>query len=114
MSDVLEAFVEPYMNSIEGNEAFRRLLTIATVAWNAALLPEDQRTALIDTALKAGMPGATEVVLAETRSLIASMVERKKTHFASNRRAIVSFELEPRGRDYHLSVASTLDDSTAS
>jgi hypothetical protein len=114
MSDVLEDFIEPYMDSVEGEEAYRRLLTLATLAWNAALLPEDRQKAMIDDVLTKGLPPDSDALVAGLRFIVEAMVDRKKAHFSSNRRAIISFELTDRGRDYHLTVASTLGDSPAS
>src|SRR4051812_46828121 len=43
MSEVLEDFIEPYRDMADGENALRKLLTLALLAWNAALLPEDRR-----------------------------------------------------------------------
>jgi hypothetical protein len=110
MSEVLEDFIEPYRDTVDGEDDYRKLLTIALIAWNAALMPEGQRAAMIDDLLSAGMPPGSDDLLAELRSLVNLMVERKLTHFATNRRAIVSFEVRDTGRNFHLSVASTPDD----
>jgi hypothetical protein len=108
MSEVLEDFIEPYRDSADTEDAFRKLLSMALVAWNAALLPEGERRAMIDEMIAAGLPRAAEADRAQARGLIEAMVRRKEQHFAANRRAIISFELTDRGDDYHLSVASTL------
>jgi hypothetical protein len=86
----------------------RKLLNLGTLAWNAALLPEDQRRARIDGTLAAGLSRASEADRAHARELVEALVRRKEELFAANRRAIVSFELADRGDDYHLTVASTL------
>jgi hypothetical protein len=114
MSDVLEDFIEPYMGSVEDEDAHRKLLSLGVLAWNAALLPEDRRKAMIDDFVSKGFPPGSADLATKLRSLVDSMVERKLAHFASNRRAIISFELKDTGRDFHLTVASTLEDSPAS
>ena len=48
MSDVLERFIEPYMGSPDTLEDHRKLLTIATMAWNASLLPEEEQTKMVE------------------------------------------------------------------
>ncbi len=111
MSDVLEDFVEPYQDSIEGDDAYRKLLTVAVLAWNAALMPEDRQKAMIDDVLSKGLPPGSDDLVAGLRSIVEGMVKRKKAHFSSNRRAIISFELTDLGDQYNLSVASTLEDS---
>lgn len=40
MSDVLLDFVAPYRHFVNTIEAYRKLLLVAVIAWNAALLPE--------------------------------------------------------------------------
>ncbi len=42
MSEVLEAFVEPYLGLASTDNGQRALLEIASLAWNAAILPEDK------------------------------------------------------------------------
>ncbi len=108
MSEVLEDFIEPYRVSARTQDELRKLLSLATVAWNAALLPEGQRRAMIDEMVEAGLPRAAETDRAQAREIIEMLVRRKEEHFTANRRAIISFELTDTGDDYHLSVASTL------
>jgi hypothetical protein len=108
MSEVLEDFIEPYKDMADTDDAFRKLLNLAVLAWNAALLREDQRRAMIDETLEVGLPGASEADRALAREFVEELVRRKEEHFAANRRAIYSFELTDTGDGYHLSVASTL------
>jgi hypothetical protein len=108
MSDVLEAFVEPYRDMAETEDAFRKLLTLALVAWNAALLTEDRRQAMIEETLEAGFSKAPAADRALAMEFVKTMVRRKEEHFPANRRAIVSFKLTDTGDDWHLTVASTL------
>ena len=108
MSEVLEDFIEPYRDLADTEDAFRKLLNLGMLAWNAALLPEDQRRAIIDETLGAGLSRAFKSDRALAREFIETLVRRKEEHFAANRRAIMSFELTDTGAGYHLSVASTL------
>lgn len=108
MSDVLEDFVEPYRDMADTEDAFRKLLHLAVLAWDAALLPEDKRRAMIDETLGAGFSRASAPDRAQAREFVEEMVRRKLEHFPANRRSIISFELTDTGTGYHLSVASTL------
>jgi hypothetical protein len=108
MSAVLEEFVEPFRDMAESHDDFHKLLNLAVLAWNAALLPEDKRRAMVDDMLAAGFSRASAADRAFARQIIEAMIRRKEEHFATNRRAIVSFQLIDRGDDFHLSVASTL------
>ena len=108
MSVVLENFIEPYRELADTEDGFRNLLDLGMLAWNAALLPEGERRAMIDKILAAGLSRASEADRAQARELIEALVRRKEEHFAANRRVIVSINVTDRGDDYYLSVASTL------
>ena len=70
MSEVLEDFVEPYQELADTDDSFRKLLTLGMLAWNAALLPQDQRWAMIDEMLAAGFSRCSKADLARrARSL---------------------------------------------
>jgi hypothetical protein len=108
MSEVLEDFVEPYRELADTEDAFRELLTLGIVAWNAALLPEDGWQAMTDEMFDAGFSHAPRADRARARELVELLVRRKLEHFAANQRAIISFELTDTGDSFHLSVISTL------
>ena len=44
---------------------------------------------------------------------VSTLVERKRAYFSEYTRSIISFELVDTGRDYHLSVVSTMEDAKA-
>ena len=108
MSEVLTAFIEPYIESASTEEAYRKLLMLAIVAWNAALLPEDDQQDMVDKAVEV-MPAASWAMRAYMRAIMSELIERKKTYFSEYTRMILDFELTEMGEDYHLSVASTLE-----
>ncbi len=108
MSAVLEEFIDPYVDMADDDEAYRKILSLGVLAWNAALLPLEKRQAMLDDTIKAGFAQASPRVQAEARTLIESMIHRKDEHFAANKRAIISFQLTGSGDDLHLQVASTL------
>lgn len=108
MSEVLDDFVAPYSDLADTEDAYRKLLNLAVLAWNAALLPEDQRRAIIEETVDAGFPRASGPARAAAREFLETLIRRKLEHFAGNRRAILSFTLTETGDGYHLSVASTL------
>jgi hypothetical protein len=108
MSEVLTAFIEPYIESASTEEAYRKLLMLAIVAWNAALLPEEDQQGIVDKAVEV-MPAASWAMRAYMRAIMSELIERKKTYFSEHTRMILDFELTEMGEDYHLSVASTLE-----
>lgn len=109
MSEVLGDFVEPYMGMADTMGNYRKLLGLAATAWNAALLPADERDSVLDDVLAEGFGDLTESLRLELRALIEALIARKDAHFADNRRAIVDFTLQETRDGYHLSVASTLE-----
>jgi hypothetical protein len=109
MSEVLEDFVEPYRQFAPGLEAYRKLLMMAIVAWNLALLPEAERDESLGN-LMGELNDLTAADRADMRRMIGEMVARKEAVFPSIRRTIISFEVEDRGDDFHLTVASTLEE----
>jgi hypothetical protein len=108
MFETLEDFIEPYREVAHNEDAFRKLLNLGVLAWNAALLPEDQRRTAIDETLREGLPGSSEEDRAQAKALIEMLIQRKQEQFGASQRAIISFELTDTGDGYHLSVASTL------
>lgn len=109
MSDVLLAFIEPFRGLADTNEAMHRLITIALIAWNGALRPEDERQAFIQEMMGA-MP-ADDELREDFVEIVHALIERKQKHFSEYRRMIIDYELTDRGKGYHLSVVSLLEPS---
>jgi|GEM_PF-687578 len=104
MSEVLERFVEPYREIAETQDAYKRLLALALVAWNMTLIPKKERTAAMEESLFA-LP---EEMRSDGRQLIRHLMVRKETSFSQYRRMILDFELVDTGSEWHLSVVSSL------
>jgi len=108
MSKVLQEFVEPFAAEVEGLEAYRRLLHLGQLAWNAALRGEPERGDMVSEVLSAGMPGAGEETLSFGRSIVESLIARKERYFADLHRPILGFDLRDTGDGWHLNVASAV------
>jgi hypothetical protein len=106
MSIVLERFMEPYAEECDGIEALRRLYTLGVAAWNAALVPEDERSKTIDELCEKGLGRLTADDRQIGRAIIEGLVGRKIAHFSRYFRPIVAFDLRDMGDSYYLSVAS--------
>jgi len=105
MSEVLLEFVEPYSEEWRTAEEVKKLLSVALVAWNAALYSGSKREQLIQQILEVVPPE----VRSEMRAIIEKMIQRKVSHFASNRRMIVDYKVTMTREGPHLSVVSTLE-----
>lgn len=106
MSEVLEGFVEPYMEMAITANSYRKLLTLGMAAWNASLLPADEQTALIDRVV--GTAQISDSDAAFMRSFLQKLIDRKEAHYPTIRRFIINFVLTDTGDGFHLSVISSL------
>lgn len=103
MADVLLDFIAPYLKSLDSEDHLNNLLTMAMVAWNAANLPSDKAADLVEGCLQE-LPGRLR---ADGLAVIQTLMERKKTHFSGNRRAIVDFHLTMTPKGPHVHVVSS-------
>ena len=105
MSEVLEAFIQPHMEFADTEESFKKIVTIAVVAWNLSLLPRSGQTKAMNEMLTSLPPEAR----ADTRSVVRDLMRRKRRHFAEFRRMIIEFEAVDTKDGFHLTVISTPD-----
>jgi len=106
MSDVLEEFVEPYKDKVTNEQGLRNLFNLGAAAWNAALLPEDDRKAVLDGVLREHrIPSADQEFV---RGFLQELIDRKEAHYSANRRYFGGVVLKNMGDSYHLSVVSSL------
>lgn len=106
MSEVLKEFIAPYCEIADTEEAFRKLLVTAVVAWNTALFSAGEREAHLKKVLEA-LPKDVRV---DGRAVINELIERKERYFSEYRRMIIDYEVTDIGEDYHLVVVSTADE----
>jgi hypothetical protein len=109
MSEVLQDFVAPWFDSDLDRAAYERLLSMATVAWNAALQPEYERASFISSMIDAAMSNASIQERLFCREFIEELVLHKLKHFAKYHRPILSFQLtELEDGGWYISVASAV------
>jgi hypothetical protein len=108
MSDVLERFAEPYLDFAETAEDYRKLFTVAALAWNAAFLPPSEQEKMVDDILGARVPADSGELKKGLTEIVGALIARKQALFADNTRKIVNLELTETASGFHLSVASTL------
>jgi hypothetical protein len=109
MSEVLEQFAEAYIDDVTfADQGLHELYSLCVLAWNTALLPENQHEEVLDKIVRECVIRGTESDRRTFRRLIESMVERKKTQFPNVNRGILAFDLKDTGDDtYYLNVVST-------
>src|SRR5262249_192384 len=104
MSEVLLEFVEPHMHEANTPEAMRALLRMGTIAWNAAIIPEDKREELLRDALDKTPPEQREIM----EPLVRMFIQRKLQFFADNKRMILDYQLSMTPTGPHVQVISSL------
>lgn len=109
MSVVLGDFIEPYVKHTDSEESYRKLITLAIMAWNASFLPETEQQEMIKKVFDEGIPTSTKELKKGLSDIVNQLIARKKAYFSQYKRHIIDFEVVDLGDQYHLSVASTPD-----
>jgi len=103
MSEVLLEFIEPYSPYWKTKEELNKLLGVAVIAWNGALLPGNERKEIIENAVKVAPPEIRQ----DMKAIIEEMIQRKETHFAHNKRMILNYQVTMTKEGPHVTVLST-------
>ena len=103
MSDVLEEFLDPYIDDAENDDAYRKLIQFGVIAWNAALLEGDAQREAVEKMVEI----APASLRRDLRNILLEMIERKQRHFTDNQRRILDYQLTDLGGQWHLSIVST-------
>jgi len=104
ISDAISKIITPYRDTAPNYDAFNKLVTMACTAWNAAILPADQRDKMLAD-LSALMPDKQS--REDFTEIIAELMRRKNRFYPGVNRMIVKFKVTDQGDDYHIAVAST-------
>ena len=89
MSEVLLEFIAPWSQYCKTNEDLTKVLAVAVIAWNAALVPRGERIEIIENAGKAVPPEIYE----DTKAIVEEMIQRREIHFAHNKRMIINYKV---------------------
>ena len=103
MSKVMEKFVEPYYEVVKNEEEYRRLLTVAIIAWNATLMAENERAPMLRRLLVT----MSQESRADAMEIIKELMVRKEKYFPEYRRSFIDYELTVSPGSWQLSVVST-------
>jgi hypothetical protein len=104
MSEVLLEFVEPYSRYWKTREDLNKLLGIAVIAWNAALMQGNERKEIIENALNALPPEIRQ----DIKGIVDEMIQRKDKHFANNKRFIMNYQVTMTRKGPYVTALSTL------
>jgi hypothetical protein len=103
MSEVLLEFLEPYSQYWKTKEELNKLLGVAVIAWNASLLPSNERKEIIENAVKVAPPEIRQ----DMKVIVEEMMQRKERHFAHNKRMIMNYQVTMTKEGPHVTVLST-------
>jgi hypothetical protein len=103
MSEVLLEFIEPYSQYWKTKEELNKLLGVGVIAWNAALLPGNERKEIIENAVNVAPPEIRQ----DMKAIVEEMIQRKETHFAHNKRMIMNYQVTMTKEGPHVTVLST-------
>lgn len=107
MSEVLLDFIAPYRSYANTLEAMEKLIALAIVAWNVALLEGAERQKLLDNSMSAILGTTEEEWKDDLLDVLTKMIRRKERFFADNKRFILHYRLSEDKQGLHLSVVST-------
>jgi hypothetical protein len=101
MSETLKHFAQPLLDKLPpdaGAEAWSVVLHVALLAWNAAITGGE----LPEGVLSAGSQALTHVGIGEGAPLevaawMRNLIQRKRTHFAADRRLVLGVEVMDDG-----------------
>jgi hypothetical protein len=103
MSGVIIEFLDPYMDKWKDLAQLRTLVAFGAIAWNAALLPEDDREQSLRIAEAMTPPEGRSLL----RAVLSDLVRRKFTHFASDTRAIIDYQVTMTPTGPYVAIASS-------
>ena len=106
ISDAISKIIEPYRKAATDYDSFYKLVMLACVAWNACILPAQDRASMLQDML-ATLPLDTRT-RTDFMGTINSLMKRKKRLFPHVCRMVVKFKVTDQGNDFHIAVASTL------
>jgi hypothetical protein len=104
LSAVMWDFIEPYRNYATTNEALRKIITLAILAWNASMLPDDKAKDMVEKIVDNQPLSKSDHDM--MISVVKNLIERKKKYFAQYTRDILDYELIETEDEFRLSIVS--------
>ena len=124
LSDALIELCEPFEPEKQSTKEFENLIGLAAVAWNIAVLPEEERLQKltdfvetmpqmreeleneIDTVLHAGPKETGHAPATTMLHFIGAMIQRKDNLFPKDNRLVINYNVKDSPEGPHLSVSS--------
>jgi len=112
MSEVLNDFIEPYLDEVDNTAEVRLLISIGVAAWNIGLCDDanERASTIEDTVEKVVAGGRGRRAKNNARTFLVGLVERKRSHFAHITRPICDYHVhEQDDGGWYLQVVSLLE-----
>jgi len=108
MSAVLIGFAQPFLQGDEPVEIYRRVMTMAALAWNASFLPAAERSEARDKFADTVCRGSGPQDYVFALNLFERMTRRRQDEFGGIRRMVVEVDVaEGAGGAPRVNVASS-------
>jgi hypothetical protein len=105
LSGIILDFAEPFL---ELGLQEKVILTLAIIAWNISMFPEEDRASKIEELIEKHIPHDDPRYLTILKATIAAMVLRKLQMYPDNKRLILGYDFTESGDGMTLNVLSTL------
>ncbi len=102
MSEVLIEFAQPLLKVAKTTEQFRTAISLAGLAWNAALLGDKDIEKEIRDLIPKSNPVYDDIL-----PIMEMLKDRKHRDFYDYDRVIIDYQISGKAPDYHLSVISS-------
>ncbi|MDQ3007043.1 MAG: hypothetical protein M3R47_16880 [Chloroflexota bacterium] len=106
ISDAISKIITPYRDTAQDYESFHKLVTVACAAWNASVLPIAERESMLADMRKL-MPDQQS--REDFTAIIKELMKRKNRLYPKVNRMIIQFKVTDRRNDFHIAVASTME-----
>ena len=100
ISEVLDEFIDPYRKELNTAEEYRKFMGVAVIAWNLAMLPEEDQPSRINEIIMS----LSAEIRSDTRVFIEDLIERKKKYFSHHSRRILDYEVADTITGWNFSV----------
>jgi hypothetical protein len=106
MSEVIIEFAGPLLAHAQEYHEKMALLSLAVMAWNLTLFPENEQPEFARLIIESVRKAAPWVSEEQVTELLQWYMERKKSDFADCRRLILEYEFIDAGHEFRFNVAS--------
>lgn len=108
MSEVLKDFAKPLLDRCENNDSARTVISVAILAWNICLLPEEEQQAAVEEVFAASSRSPDREAAATARQDFSMLMDRKKRYFAHINRDIIDYQFTEQDGHIGFNVVSSL------